>query len=130
MPPKRKGVMAEDKIEAPPAKITKGKKEIYQKLLQLYLELSKVVEVKEEKTATVIHEQEPEPSTSKDLKAEETVTLNDETWELMKLVKNRACAGKIPWHALLALQSKFKEALQKYEAATDGCKDIGKGQEK
>ena len=48
----------------------------------------------------------------------------------MKLVKNCACEGKIPWHALLALQSKFKEALQKYEAAADGCKDIGKGQEK
>ena len=48
----------------------------------------------------------------------------------MKLVKNRACEGKIPWHTLLALQSKFKEALQKYEAAADGCKDIGKGQAK
>ena len=130
MPPKRKGATAEDEIEAPGAKITKGKKEIYQKLLQLYLELSKVVEVKEEKIATVIHGQEPEPSTSKDLKAEETVTLDDETWELMKLVKNHACEGKIPWHALLALQSKFKEALQKYEAAADFCKDIGKGQEK
>ena len=47
MPPKRKGATAEDEIEAPPAKITKGKKEIYQKLLQLYLELSKDVEVKE-----------------------------------------------------------------------------------
>ena len=76
------------KLEALPAKITKGKKEIYQKLLQLYLELSKVVEVKEEKTVTVIHGQEPEPSTSKDLKSEETVTLDDETCELMKLVKN------------------------------------------
>ena len=72
MPPKRKGATAEDEIEAPPAKITKGKEEIYQKLLQLYLELSKVVEVKGEKMATVIHRQEPEPSTSKDLKAEET----------------------------------------------------------
>ena len=72
MPPRRKGATAEDEIEAPPAKIIKGKKEIYQKLLQLYLELSKVVEVKEEKTVTVIHGQEPEPSTSKDLKAEET----------------------------------------------------------
>ena len=40
MPPKRKGATAEDEIEAPSAKITKGKKEIYQKLLQLYLELS------------------------------------------------------------------------------------------
>ena len=130
MPPKRKGATAEDEIEALPAKITKGKKEIYQKLLQLYLELSKAVEVKEEKTATVIHGQEPETSASKDLEAEETVTLDDETWELMKLVKNRACEGKIPWHSLLALQSKFKEALQKYEAAADGCKDIGKGQEK
>ena len=49
MPPKRKEATAEDEIEAPPAKITKGKKEIYQKLLQLYLELSKVVEVKEER---------------------------------------------------------------------------------
>ena len=48
----------------------------------------------------------------------------------MKLVKKHACEGKIPWHALLALQSKFKKALQKYEAAGDGCKDIGKGQEK
>ena len=37
---------------------------------------------------TVIHGQEPEPSTSKDLKTEETVTLDDETWELMKSVKN------------------------------------------
>ena len=93
MPPKRKGPTAEDEIEAPPAKITKDKKEIYQKLLQLYLQLSKVVE--EEKTATVIHGQEPEQSTSKDLKAEETVTLDDESWELMKLVKNHACEGKI-----------------------------------
>ena len=49
MPPKRKGATAEDEIEALPAKITKGKKEIYQKLLQLYLELSKVVEVKRRK---------------------------------------------------------------------------------
>ena len=48
MPPKRKGATAEDEIEAPPAKITKSTKEIFQKLLQLYLQLSKVVEVKEE----------------------------------------------------------------------------------
>ena len=96
MPPKRKGATAEDEIEAPLAKITKGKKEICQKLLQLYLELSKVVGVKEEKTATVIHGKEAEPSTSKDLKPEETVTLDNKTWELMKLVKNRACEGKIP----------------------------------
>ena len=55
MPPKRKGATAENEIEAPPVKITKGKKEIFQKLLQLYLQLSKVVEVKEEMKTTVIH---------------------------------------------------------------------------
>ena len=55
MPPKRKGATAEDEIEAPPAKITKSKKEIFQKLLQLYLQLSKVVEVKEEMKTTVVH---------------------------------------------------------------------------
>ena len=48
-------------------------------------------------------EQEPEPSTSKDLKTEETVSLDDETWELMKSVKNHVGQGKIPWHTLLAL---------------------------
>ena len=74
-------------------------------------------------------DKEPEPSTSRDLKAEETVTLDDETWELMKLVENHVGEGKIPWHALLALRSKFKKVLQKYEAAVDGCKDISKGQE-
>ena len=130
MPPKRKGATAEDEIEAPPAKITKSTKEIFQKLLQLYLQLSKVVEVKEEMKTTVVHGQEPEPSTSKDLKTEETLTLDDVTWELIKSVKNHVGQGKISWHTLLALQSKFKEALQKYEDAADGCKDIGKGQEK
>ena len=102
MPPKRKGATAKDEIEAPPAKITKSKKEIFQKLLQLYLQLSKVVEVKEEMKTTVIHGQEPEPSTSKDLKTEETVTLDDKTWELMKSVKNHVGQGKIPWHTFLA----------------------------
>ena len=48
----------------------------------------------------------------------------------MKLVKNSVGEGKIPWFSMLALQSKFKEVLQKYEAAADGCKDISKGQEK
>ena len=48
----------------------------------------------------------------------------------MKSVKNHVGQGKIPWLTLLTLQSKFKEALQKYEATADGCKDIGKGQGK
>ena len=103
MPPKRKGATAEDEIEAPPAKITKSTKEIFQKLLQLYLQLSKVVEVKEEMKTTVIHGQEPEPSTSKDLKTEETVILDDVTWELMKSVKNHVGQGKISWAYITGL---------------------------
>ena len=100
------------KLKLHQQKITKSKKEIFQKLLQLYLQLSKVVEVKEEMKTTVVHGQEPDPSTSKDLKTEETVTLDDETWELMKSVKNHVGQGRYPgipdWPCNLSLRMHCK----------------------
>ena len=58
------------------------------------------------------------------------MTLDDVTWELMKSVKNHVGQGKISWHTLLALQSKYKEALQIYEDAADGCKGYWQGVKK
>ena len=81
--------------------------------------------VKEEKKRKVIHGQEPELSTSTDLMTVQTVTFDDETEELIKLITS-AHEEKVPLHALLALWSKFKEVLQQSKTAAEDCEDSAK----
>ena len=70
------------------------------------------------------------PKKNKGEKSTETVTIDDETLELMNLMKTSAPEGMVPLHALLALRSKLKEVLQEPPTPDDDDGDISQKQEK